>query len=69
MGFWRDIIGADCNPHKKTITLLLACGHKVIIHTDTPFGKSYLETDHKAAQCYQCNGDEYVPNIQETGSQ
>ena len=60
-GVWRDIKGADNNPDRKMITLLLACGHKIKLRTDTPFGQSFLQTEWKAAQCHQCDGTEYVP--------
>ncbi len=60
-GFWRDIKGADSDPNRKMITLLLACGPKIKLRTDTPFGESFLQTEWKAARCHQCDGTEYVP--------
>lgn len=55
---WREITGAESDPNKKMITLLLACGHRLKLRTDTSFGQSFLQTEWKAAQCYQCNGND-----------
>ncbi len=60
-GIWRDIKGADGDPSRKMITLLLACEHKLKIRLDTPLGHSFTQTQWKAAKCYQCDGSEYVP--------
>jgi hypothetical protein len=57
-GIWREITGADNDPKRKIVTILLACGHKVKMRTDTPLGNSFLQTVWKAAKCHQCDGTE-----------
>lgn len=53
---WRDITGAESDPNRKMITLLLVCGHRIKLRTDTPVGQSFQQTEWKAAQCHQCDG-------------
>lgn len=60
-GIWRRITGEQNNPSEKRLTVFLACGHHLIFRTDTELGQSITKTAWKQAQCWQCDGTEYVP--------
>jgi hypothetical protein len=57
-GAFREIRFVAVNWELRRLRLELSCGHCVLVHIDTPLGRSFRETEWEAIECNQCDDSE-----------